>query len=92
MECRKQSFAVISVLFGVFLSFSTGTLMARDADLSSPTLAAAHTANHRCINSCRARDRDCHKLSQIPIFECQGVYQDCMRYTCNARPAGRPVW
>jgi hypothetical protein len=85
-------FAVVSVVFALLLSLSFGTLNARDADLSSSTFAAAHTAKNRCINSCRARDGDCHKLSQIPIFECQDIYQDCMRDTCNARPAGRPVW
>src|SRR5882757_1558459 len=90
MKCNKRSFAVVSVLFA--LSLSTGTLNARDADLSSPTFAAAHTAKQQCINSCRARYRDCQSLKQIPSFECRGVYQDCRRNTCNAGPAGRPSW
>jgi len=44
MKCNKQSVAVVSVLFALLLSLSTGTLNARDADLSSPTFAAARTA------------------------------------------------
>jgi len=92
MKCNKHSVAVVSVLFALLLSLSTGTLNARDADLSSPTFATARTAKQQCINTCRARYRDCQKLNQIPIFECQDVYQECMRYTCNAGPAGRPSW
>ena len=39
MKCRKRLFAVVSVLFALLLSLSTGTLNARDADLASLTLA-----------------------------------------------------
>ena len=91
MKCRKRSFAVVSVLFAFLLSLSTGTLNARDADLASLTFAAAQTAK-QCTNTCRARYRDCRSLKQIPSSECRGVYQDCIRYTCNAGPAGRPSW
>ena len=90
MKCSKRSFAVVSVLFALLLSLSTGTLNARDA--ASLAFAAAQTAKHRCINTCRARYRDCLSLKQIPSPECRGVYQDCTRYTCNAGPAGRPFW
>jgi hypothetical protein len=86
-----RSFALVSVLFAVFLSFSIGTLNARDADLASLTFAAAQTAK-QCTNTCRARYRDCLSLKQMPSSECRGVYQDCIRYTCNAGPAGRPSW
>jgi hypothetical protein len=89
MKCNKRSFAVVSVLFALLLSLSTGTLNARDTDLSSPTLLAAHSAKQQCLNSCRARYRDCQSLKQIPSFECRGVYQDCRRNTCNAGPASR---
>ena len=44
MKCSKRSFAVVSVLFALLLSFSTGTLNARDADLDSLIFAAAQTA------------------------------------------------
>jgi hypothetical protein len=92
MKCSKRSFAVVSVLFALLLSLGTGTLDARDADLASLAFAAAQTANRQCINTCRARYRDCVSLKQIPSLECRGIYQDCIRYTCNAGPAGRPSW
>jgi hypothetical protein len=84
MKCSKRSFAVVSVLFAVLLSSSTGTLNARDADLASRTFAAAQTAKQQCINVCRARYRACFSLKQIPPSECRGIYQDCTRFTCNA--------
>jgi len=89
MKCRKQSFAIVPVLCAVLLSLlllveSTGTLKARDADLSSLTFAAARTAKQQCINTCRARYRDCRSRKQVPSFECRDVYQDCIRFTCNA--------
>ena len=78
----KRSFAVVSFLFAVLLPLSVGTLHARDADDASRTVAAAQTAKQQCINACRARYRDCRRLNQLPSFECQGVYQDCTRYSC----------
>jgi hypothetical protein len=89
MKYCKRSFAVVCVLFTVLLSLlslvvSAGTLNARDADLSSLTFAAARTAKQQCINTCRARYRDCLSATQIPSAECRGVYQDCTRFTCNA--------
>jgi len=78
----KRSFAIVSFLFAVPLSLSIGTLHARDADDASRTVAAAQTAKQQRINVCRARYRDCRRLNQLPSFECQGVYQDCTRYSC----------
>ena len=92
MKCSKRSFAVVSVLFAVLLSSSAGKLHAGDHDLASLTFAAARTAKQQCMNTCRARYRDCLSLKQIPSSECQGIYQDCSRYTCSAGPAGRPSW
>lgn len=88
MKCAKPSFAVICILLAVPLSLSFGRLNARDADLASGTLAAAQTAKHQCINTCRARYRDCRRLNQLPSFECRGVYQDCTRYTCTGLGPG----
>jgi len=82
MKCSQLSFAVVSLLFAVLLSLSIGTHNARDADGASRTFAAAQTAKQKCINTCRARYRNCRRLNQVPWFECQGVYQDCTRYTC----------
>jgi hypothetical protein len=84
MKCSKRSFSVVSSLFAVLLSLSPGTLNARDADIASPTFAAAQTAKQQCINICRFRYRGCRSMKQIPSFECRGVYQDCKRYTCDA--------
>jgi hypothetical protein len=80
MKCSKRSFAFVSVLFALLLV----TLNARDADLASFTFAAAQTAKQQCINTCRARYRDCRSLKQVPSFECRGIYQDCTRNTCTA--------
>ena len=89
MKCSKRSFAVVSLLFAVLLPSSIGTLNARDADIASRTFAAAQTAKQQCINTCRARYRDCRRLNQIPSFECRGVYRDCTRYTCTGLHRGR---
>jgi hypothetical protein len=88
MSCSNRSFAVVSLLLAVFLSLSIGTLNARDADLASRTFAATQTAKHQCINTCRARYRNCRRLNQVPSFECRSVYQDCTRYTCTGLRQG----
>ena len=88
MKCTKRSFAVICVFLAVHLSLSIGSLNARGADHGSDTLARAQTAKQQCINTCRARYRDCRRLNQLPSFECRGVYQDCTRYTCTGLGPG----
>jgi hypothetical protein len=88
MKCSKRLLAVVPVLFALPLSFSMGTLNARDTDLAAGTLAAAQTAKQQCINTCRARYRDCRRLNQLPSFECRNVYQDCTRYTCTGLGPG----
>src|SRR5262249_215682 len=92
MKSSNRSFAVVSPLFAVLLSLSIGTLNARDADLASRTFAAAQTAKRNCINTCRARYRDCRRLSQAPSFQCRDVYQDCTRYTCTGLGPGCRRW
>jgi hypothetical protein len=86
MRFSKRSFAAVSPLFAVLLSFSlsVGTLNARDANFSPRT----QTAKKQCINACRARYRDCRHLNQLPSFECRSVYQDCTRYTCTGLGPG----
>jgi hypothetical protein len=88
MKYSKRSLAVVSVLFAALLSLNIGTLGARDADLASRSFAAAQTAKQQCMNTCRARYRDCRHQKQIPSFECQNVYQDCTRYTCTGLGPG----
>ena len=88
MKCSKRSFAIVSLLVALLLSSSVGALNARDADLVSRSFAAAQTAKQQCINTCRARYRDCRRLKQLPSSECRGVYQDCTRYTCTGLGPG----
>jgi hypothetical protein len=83
MKCSNRSFSIVFALLAVLLSPSTGTLNARDANIASPTFAAAQTAKQQCIDVCRARYRACFSLKQIPSSECAGVRQDCIRFTCN---------
>jgi hypothetical protein len=72
----------------MLLSLSAGTLNAHDADFASRIVVAAQTAKQKCINSCRARYRDCRRLNQMPEFECRGIYQDCTRYSCTGLGPG----
>ena len=88
MKCSKRSLAVVPVLFALPVSFSIGTLNARDTDLAAGTLAAAQTAKQQCISTCRVRYRDCRRLNQLPSFECRSVYQDCTRYACTGLGPG----
>ena len=88
MKCSKRSVAVVSVFFAALLSLSQETLNARDAELATLTFSAAQTAKQKCINTCRARYRDCRRLHQLPSSECRGVYQDCTRYTCTGLGPG----
>ena len=83
MKCSKRSFTVVSTVFALLVLLSTGTLNARDANITPLTFAAAQSAKQQCTNACRARYRDCLSKKQIPSFECQNVYQDCTRLTCN---------
>jgi hypothetical protein len=85
MKCAKQSSVIICILLAVPLSSSIEGFNVRDADLA---LAAAQTAKQQCINTCRARYRDCRHVNQLPSFECRGVYRDCTRYTCTGLGPG----
>ena len=85
MASSKSKFAIASTLFAALLSSSTE---ARTADFTSVTLAAAQTAKRQCLNTCRARYRDCVRLNQLPSFECRNVYQDCTRYICTGAGPG----
>jgi hypothetical protein len=85
-------FSLLGASAAVLLSFGIGAVNARDADrnadITSRTFAAAQTAKQQCISTCRARYRDCRRLSQLPSFECRGVYRDCTRYTCTGSGPG----
>lgn len=88
MKCNGPSFTVVATIFVALFPLSSGPLNARDADNASTTFAAAQTAKQKCMNVCRSRYRDCFSLKQIPSFECRGVYQDCVRYTCTGLGPG----
>jgi hypothetical protein len=88
MKYSKRLFAVISLLFATLLSLHNETVSARDADLATHTFAAAQTTKRQCVNTCRARYRDCRRQGQLPSFECQNVYQDCTRYACTGLGPG----
>jgi hypothetical protein len=79
MKSSNWPFAVICGLLAVPLSLSTERFDAR---------AATHAAKQQCINTCRARYRDCRHLKQLPSFECRGIYQDCTRYHCTGLGPG----
>ena len=84
MKCSKSSFAVVAILSAALMSLSAGALHARDGDSGAFTVAAAQTAKQKCVNTCRARYRDCLSRKEIPPFECKNVYQDCTGFSCNA--------
>ena len=88
MRYNKQSFSIVAVLFAALMPSGSAALDARDADKASIIVAAAHTAKQQCINLCRERYRACFSMKQIPSFECRGIYQDCVRYTCTGLGPG----
>jgi hypothetical protein len=57
-------------------------------DAMQARIAAAQTTKQQCMNNCRARYRDCRHQNQLPSSECQGIYQDCTRYTCTGLGPG----
>ena len=77
MKGSGRSFALVSLFFLIF-ALPPATAKARDAADKPPTLAAAQGSKQQRINTCRARYRDCLALKQIPSWECQTVYQDCI--------------
>ena len=92
MKGSKRPFTVVFVFFAVFLLLSITAINARDADrnsdIASRTFVAAQTASRQCMNTCRAHYRDCRRLNQLPSYECQGVYHDCIRYSCTGLGPG----
>jgi hypothetical protein len=62
------------------LALPAATVKARDGDDKPFMVAAAQSSKHKRMNACRARYHDCVKLNQIPTFECQYIYQDCVNH------------
>ena len=78
MKNRICSFAIASIFTGLVLPVAT--VKARDVDDKPVTVAAAQSSKQKRVNACRARYRDCVKLNQVPSFECQYIYQDCISH------------
>jgi len=79
MKTSIFSFALVSICF-VALAWPAAPVKARDGDDKPLTLAATQSSKQKHMNACRARYRDCVKLNQIPTFECQYIYQDCVNH------------
>ena len=78
MKIITWSFAIVSFLAAFGLP--QAPVNARDADDKPVFMVAAQSDRHKPANACRARYRECVKLNQIPCFECQYIYQDCMNH------------
>ena len=79
MNTSIFSFALVFI-FLVALALPAATVKAREGDDKPLTVAAAQSSKQKHINACRARYRDCVKMNQIPAFECQYIYQDCLNH------------
>ena len=79
MKIIVWSLTIVSILLTA-LVVPQAPVRARDADDKPLTVASAQSDKHKRVNACRARYRDCVKLNQIPSFECQYIYQDCMNH------------
>jgi len=78
MKSSVLAFAVVFLFSALVLS--AAAVKARDGDDKPFTVAAAQTHKQKRVSACRARYRDCVKLNQIPPFECQYIYQDCVNH------------
>jgi hypothetical protein len=76
MRCSTWSFAIVSIF--VACALRPATIMAGDANHESLAVAAAQSSKDKKTNVCRVRYRDCLNKNQIPPFECQYIYQDCI--------------
>ena len=77
MKSSILAFAVVFIFSALALPGVTVKARADDKPL---TVAAAQSDKQKRTNACRARYRDCVKLNQIPTFECQYIYQDCVNH------------
>ena len=79
MKISIFSFASASIFF-VALALSVAPVKAGEGDDKPFTVVAAQSSKQKQTNACRARYRDCVKLNQIPAFECQYIYSDCINH------------
>ena len=71
---------VLVFIYFVLIALPAATVEARDVDDKPVTVAAAQSGKQKHVNACRARYRECVKFNQIPSFECQYIYQDCISH------------
>lgn len=76
----KSSFCLFAVAGFASLVFTTAGAEAGDSD-GKPLISTVAQANKpKQENACRTRYRSCVKANQVPSFECQYIYQDCMNH------------
>jgi hypothetical protein len=77
MKTSSSLFAVISLSFVAF-ALPSAALSAGDTHDKSLTVAAAQSSKDKKSRACRVRHRDCLNKNQIPSFECEYIYRDCI--------------
>jgi hypothetical protein len=72
------SFAVSALVASLVLAPST--VKAGGGDGKPTVVATAQVSKSKQSNACRTRYRSCVKANQIPPFECQYIYTDCVNH------------
>ncbi len=72
--------SAMALVFFAALVWPPAAVRAHDSSGSLQNFAAAQSSKQKRMNVCRARYRDCLSLRQIPSFECQYIYEDCINH------------
>jgi hypothetical protein len=72
------SFAVSALVASLVLAPTN--VWAGDSNGKPTIMAAAQVSKSKQSNACRTRYRSCVKANQIPPFECQYIYTDCVNH------------
>jgi hypothetical protein len=78
MKDRFRSFAISAVAASLVLA--PASVWAGDSNGKPTIVAAAQVSKSKQTNACRTRYRNCTKANQIPPFECQYIYTDCINH------------
>lgn len=78
----KSNIWCVTVIFVFLGAFALPPAAGKAGDTNDKPIdfAAAQSNKQKRINVCRARYRDCVSLKQIPSFECQYIYEDCINH------------
>lgn len=76
----KRSRRFAALVFLVSHVLTPAAVKAGDSVGGPPAVGAAQVVKPKQANACRARYRNCVKAKQIPPFECQYIYTDCMNH------------